>query len=203
MANRTDNGIAAIYLWIYSPSKYFTFEYLNKCTVLLISSFVYVDLNNLSWARCRLSALSLTAHAFEGRRIVHLAIYSPTNLIFELKNAGFKAKETIPSRTRWYGNHFIAFQTFNLLFALLFIKIVTLYGIQYGTFIGWTSPSILLLTSDQSPLQTGKISTEEASWIAAIQCFGFLVSCTAFGFIANRFGRKWPLVILSIPIIVR
>lgn len=40
---------------------------------------------------------------------------------------------------------------------------------------GWTSPSILILTGDESPLPSGKISMEEASWIASLSCFGGLL----------------------------
>lgn len=43
---------------------------------------------------------------------------------------------------------------------------------------GWTSPSILILTGDESPLPSGKISMEEASWIASLSCFGgFHLNC--------------------------
>lgn len=119
---------------------------------------------------------------------------------------------------------------------------MALYGIQYGIFVGWSSPNIVLLTSDQSPLPSGKITTginvisftweslnhfknlfysfakmiylnempydlwilvDEATWTAALKSLGFLLSCTMFGFIASKFGRKWPLVILAIPLSVR
>lgn len=79
---------------------------------------------------------------------------------------------------------------------------MALYGIQYGIFVGWTSPAVFLLTSDQSPLPTGKITTDEAGWTASIHSLGFLMSCPLFGYVGNRFGRKWPLIMLSVPISV-
>lgn len=78
-----------------------------------------------------------------------------------------------------------------------------MHGIQYGVFVGWSSPSIVLLTSDQSPLPTGKITTDEATWTAALKSLGFLLSCSVFGYVGTKFGRKWPLIILAIPLIVR
>lgn len=73
----------------------------------------------------------------------------------------------------------------------------------YGITTGWASPSILLLTSDDSPLPSGKIDLEEASWVASILSAGGLFGKILFGFITNIYGRKWPLLFLSVPIIVR
>lgn len=60
-------------------------------------------------------------------------------------------------------------------------------------------PSLLLLTSDRSPLPTGKITMEEASWVASILCIGGLIGNLFFGFITNIFGRRLPLILISIP----
>lgn len=69
--------------------------------------------------------------------------------------------------------------------------------------MGWSSPAIFLLTSNQSPLKTGKISMEEASWTASIKSIGSLIAYPLFGIIANKGGRKWPIAFLSIPAAVR
>lgn len=74
--------------------------------------------------------------------------------------------------------------------------------IGYGITCGWPSPSIQLLTSDETPLPSGKITIEEGSWIASLLCIGGLIGNILFGFITNSFGRKRPLCALSIPIIV-
>lgn len=80
---------------------------------------------------------------------------------------------------------------------------MSLLGIGYGLTCGWPSPTILLLTSDDSPLPTGKTTLEEASWIVSIKAIGNLLGGATFGFIAKKFGRKWPLIFLSIILIVR
>lgn len=73
----------------------------------------------------------------------------------------------------------------------------------YGVTCGWASPNIALLTSNDSPLPSGKITMEQASWIASLICFGGLIGNIFFGFITAKFGRKIPLIFMSIPTIVR
>lgn len=67
---------------------------------------------------------------------------------------------------------------------------------------GWTSPSLVLLQSDETPLASGKITSEEASWIASLLHVGALIGSVFFGYITNHFGRKLPLLIIAIPMIV-
>lgn len=73
----------------------------------------------------------------------------------------------------------------------------------YGITTGWSSPNVLLLISDDSPLPSGKIDLEEASWVAAVISAAGLFGNILFGFITNSYGRKWPLIFLSVPVIVR
>lgn len=75
-------------------------------------------------------------------------------------------------------------------------------GGTYGIMTGFSSPIILLLTSNHSPLPTGKISEDDASWITSLKALGALIGFAFFGIIAKRFGRKWPFIFLSIPLIV-
>ncbi|XP_055298714.1 facilitated trehalose transporter Tret1-like [Sitodiplosis mosellana] len=72
----------------------------------------------------------------------------------------------------------------------------------YGVTCGWASPSIVLLTSDETPLPSGKITMDEASWIASLICFGALIGNILFGIITSKFGRKIPLIILTIPTVI-
>ena len=61
----------------------------------------------------------------------------------------------------------------------------------------------ILLTSDESPLPSGKINEEESSWVTSLLSLGAFLSNIVFGFIANQFGRKILLVLIGIPMIVR
>lgn len=60
----------------------------------------------------------------------------------------------------------------------------------------------MILESDSSPLPTGKITTYEASWVASLVNAGGVFGTLFFGPIANKFGRKNPLIVITIPTIV-
>lgn len=51
-------------------------------------------------------------------------------------------------------------------------------------------------------MPSGKITMEEASWLAALFGVGALFGTIGFGFLMKIFGRKWPLIGLSFPTIV-
>lgn len=67
---------------------------------------------------------------------------------------------------------------------------------------GWSSPSNVLLTSDDTPLPSGKITMEEASWVTSLLSVGALICQIVFGYITNNFGRKIPMLIITVPTIV-
>lgn len=71
--------------------------------------------------------------------------------------------------------------------------------VNYGITCGWPSPNIELLTSKDTPLASGPITLEEGSWIASILCIGGLVGNILFGIVTARYGRKRPLLFLTIP----
>lgn len=70
-------------------------------------------------------------------------------------------------------------------------------------FFLFRSPSIILLTSDESPLPSGKMTMEEATWLSALLPAGALLGNFFYGLIMKSFGRKLPLLSMSIPMIVR
>lgn len=72
----------------------------------------------------------------------------------------------------------------------------------HGIVCGWPSAAVMLLMSDESPLPTGPISIDEASWITALMCAGGLVGNFFFGWVTERYGRKLPLMSLAVPQIV-
>lgn len=54
-----------------------------------------------------------------------------------------------------------------------------LLGFSYGASCGWTSASVPLLMSEDTPLDSGPMTMHEASWIASSICMG--------GFVGNLF----------------
>lgn len=79
---------------------------------------------------------------------------------------------------------------------------VNLATSTFGLFEGWISTNIILLTSDDTPLAMGKISDIELSWVASIQCIGAMFGNIIFGYVINRYGRRLPLIIIAIPLVV-
>lgn len=75
-------------------------------------------------------------------------------------------------------------------------------GFHFGILCGWPSPAIFLLTSDKSPLPTGKITLDQATWVSSLKSGGMVICGLFVGSIARKFGRKRPLLLLSIPSIV-
>lgn len=61
----------------------------------------------------------------------------------------------------------------------------------------------MVLLSDESPLPTGKITMDEASYVASLVNAGGAIGTAFFGSITNKFGRKNPLIAITIPTIVR
>lgn len=88
------------------------------------------------------------------------------------------------------------------LMPFLFTSIVNLAIMGYGAFEGWTSPSIISLTSPNTLFPSGQISIEQASWLASVHCIGGLFGNIMFGYIINRYGRRLPLILITFPIIV-
>lgn len=82
------------------------------------------------------------------------------------------------------------------------LHIVNLFIVAFGILEGWSSPMNVLLMRDESPLPSGKISMEEATWITSLLQVGALICNFVFGYISNNFGRKIPLLLISIPMIV-
>lgn len=79
---------------------------------------------------------------------------------------------------------------------------LNLLSISYGICCGWTSPSLPLLQSQDSPLPGGPITSEEASWIGAFLCVGGFTGNIISGCMADRFGRKLTACLAAIPQII-
>lgn len=98
-------------------------------------------------------------------------------------------------------NHSLVFEYFlNQFYWITHKKTVSLMGGTYGLMTGLSSPLIVLLQSDHSPLPSGRISDNDASWITSLKALGALIGFAFFGMVASRFGRKWPFIVLTIPL---
>lgn len=67
---------------------------------------------------------------------------------------------------------------------------------------GWASPNLPILKSNDSPLPSGKITIEQASWIASLICIGGIIGNTLIGIASAKYGRKITMISLTIPSVV-
>lgn len=71
---------------------------------------------------------------------------------------------------------------------------------------GWPSAAMLELQSvDENGLAilpTGPLTADEASWVTSLMCIGGFVGNSFFGWFADRFGRKMPLILCAVPQLV-
>lgn len=71
-----------------------------------------------------------------------------------------------------------------------------------GCAIGWISPTLPILQSDNSPLESGKLTIEEASWVGSISSIGSVVGTIYFGLISVYLGSKNTLILCAFPVTV-
>lgn len=70
---------------------------------------------------------------------------------------------------------------------------------SHGCIIGWVAPALMLLTSDETPLEAGKITLEQLSWIGSMNCVGAIFGTFTFGCFTSFMGCKRAMVFLGIP----
>lgn len=137
--------------------------------------------------------ISQVFNIFKKRKIHNL------NVQEKAKSVTYQYFAAITGNARRHHN---GFKSFFIEDFFHFFKPVNVLTICEGIGIGWPCPTINLLMSNDSPLPTGKIDMDEASWIASLICVGGVVGNVIFGYIANKFGRKIPLLLIPIPMIV-
>lgn len=74
--------------------------------------------------------------------------------------------------------------------------------ITYGIACGWPSPTVPILGSEETPIESGPLTSDELSWVVGMMCFGGFTGTLLIGWITDRIGRKYPLWILAIPSLV-
>lgn len=68
--------------------------------------------------------------------------------------------------------------------------------------MGWISPSINILLSDETPLTTGPLTYEQLAWIGSINNIGAFCGIITFGGITMRLGCKRCILLLGVPSVV-
>ncbi|CAG4979439.1 unnamed protein product [Parnassius apollo] len=75
----------------------------------------------------------------------------------------------------------------------------TLITAAAGTTVGWTSPTLPILLSKNSPIQT---SADQSSWIASLMILCSAASPIPASYLADRIGTKKTLLLAAIPYII-
>lgn len=76
---------------------------------------------------------------------------------------------------------------------------VNLTAFIFGMSMGFPGPHLELFKSDSTPLSSGKITTNEESWISSLSSFGGMALVLPFGWFSEQFGRKIAILLLGIP----
>lgn len=79
---------------------------------------------------------------------------------------------------------------------------MNLASFSAGCGVGWYSPALPILRSEQSPLRDGPISSDMAGWIGALLAIGGLLGCLGFGLLGNCIGFKRSTLLTAVPMIV-
>lgn len=69
--------------------------------------------------------------------------------------------------------------------------------------MGWMGIAFSLYDSDDCPLPSGRVLLHELGWIASMLGIGGLVGTIVAGWMAERIGRKYSLLSMAVPQIVR
>lgn len=77
--------------------------------------------------------------------------------------------------------------------------IVNIIALSHGICIGWLSPVLPLLQSDESPLRTGPLTVDQTAVIGLLYCVGALIGTFVFIYISHRYGSKFALNLLAYP----
>ncbi|EDO63618.1 AGAP007753-PB [Anopheles gambiae str. PEST] len=82
------------------------------------------------------------------------------------------------------------------------IAAVHIITASYGVTVGWPAPIIPLLRSPETPLPSGPVTVDEASWIGSTLCIGGTIGTILFAIIHTYFGKKIALLLTSVPHII-
>lgn len=78
----------------------------------------------------------------------------------------------------------------------------TVLAFACGTSLGWSSPVKSSLTSTNHTSYDFHVSESEMSWIGSSLALSATLTCVPSGYLIYWIGRKWSLLLLSIPVLV-
>lgn len=82
------------------------------------------------------------------------------------------------------------------------MHLVNLITLSHGCAIGWLSPFLPYLLSNDSHLNSGALTVEEASWVGSVLCVGGVLGSIFYGYLNGLIGKKYSLLLLVPPHLV-
>lgn len=79
--------------------------------------------------------------------------------------------------------------------------LVNILAVSVGASIGWVSPSITFLQSQQTTLDR-TLNSDELSWLGGFLPLGAFIGTFLFAWLSEKFGRFWILWLTAVPQIV-
>lgn len=91
------------------------------------------------------------------------------------------------------------FVWFSCIFFVQWCRVGNIILMGYGVGMGWLTTAIPLLQSNETPLETGPMTTEQLSWAGSIISIGALIGNFLFGYCTNAMGSRNAVFFLGIP----
>lgn len=70
---------------------------------------------------------------------------------------------------------------------------------SHGATNGWMSPAVAILSSNDTPLESGPLTNDDISWIGSINAFGAIFGTISLGYFISLMGSKRAILLLAIP----
>ncbi|XP_070507757.1 facilitated trehalose transporter Tret1-like [Chironomus tepperi] len=122
---------------------------------------------------------------------------NPTNTQFHGKVIRFEDCERI-NRERFRSKETTNINAKNQVYAALSVNIL---ATSVGASIGWVSPSISFLQSQETTLDR-TLNSDELSWLGGLLPLGALIGTFLFAWLSEKYGRFWILWLTAFPQII-
>ncbi|XP_053663210.1 facilitated trehalose transporter Tret1-like [Anopheles marshallii] len=77
--------------------------------------------------------------------------------------------------------------------------VANLIALAHGFTLGWVSPSLEYLRSNDTHLAGGPMTVEEISWLGSSLCIGGMIGVPLYGSLADRIGKRRALQCIAVP----
>lgn len=77
--------------------------------------------------------------------------------------------------------------------------LANIVGIGQGCMLGWASPALRILVTENTPLKSGPLTNEQLSWLGSVNGLSAIFGSVIFGCTVAVVGSKRTLLILALP----